>query len=94
MDVKGLLREYMKEKTRIIVNGLGSEDTKGTILEVHDDYIELELLNVQKETKTNKEKITREIKYIPLTSISDLSEGEKEKTTETGLAAFGGGKAT
>lgn len=88
MDFTGLLREYMKEKTRVIINGLGTEDTKGTILEVHDDYIEFELLNIQKETKTNKEKITREVQYIPLTSISSLSEGEKEKTTETGLAAF------
>jgi hypothetical protein len=88
MEFKGLLREYLKEKTRVIINGLGTEDTKGTILEVHDDYIEFELLNIQKETKTNKEKITREVQYIPLTSISSLSEGEKEKTTETGLAAF------
>jgi hypothetical protein len=93
MDFTGLLREYMKEKTRVIINGLGTEDTKGTILEVHDDYIEFELLNIQKETKTNKEKITREVQYIPLTSISSLSEGEKEKTAEGGLAAFGGGKA-
>jgi hypothetical protein len=93
MDFTGLLREYMKEKTRVIINGLGTEDTKGTILEVHDDYIEFELLNIQKETKTNKEKITREVQYIPLTSISSLSEGEKEKNAEGGLAAFGGGKA-
>lgn len=88
MDFKGLLMGYMQEKTRVIVNGLGAGDTKGTILAVHDDYIEFELLNIQKEVKSGKEKITREVQYIPLTNISSLSEGEKEKTTETGLAAF------
>ena len=88
MDFIGLLRGYMQEKTRVIVNGLGAGDTKGTILAVHDDYIEFELLNIQKEVKSGKEKIKREVQYIPLTSISSLSKGENEKTNETGLEAF------
>jgi len=92
MNFKDLLQKYKAEKTRVIINGLGDGETKGTIIAVNDDYIEYELLNVQKEVKSGKEKTTREVKCIPLTSIFDLSEGEKEKITETGLAAFEDGK--
>jgi hypothetical protein len=92
MNFKDLLQKYKAEKIRVIINGLGDGETKGTIIAVNDDYIEYELLNVQKEVKSGKEKITREVKYIPLTSIFDLSEGEREKLTETGLAAFEDGK--
>ncbi len=88
MNYRELLTRYKDEKTRVVLNGLGTGETNGTIAAIHDDYIEFELLNIQKETKTNKEKTTREVKYIPLTSIFDLSEGEKEKKIETGLAAF------
>ena len=92
MNFRELLTRYKNEKTRVVLNGLGTGETKGTIAAIHDDYIEFELLNIRKETKTNKEKTTREVKYIPLTSIIDLSEGEKEKISEIGLAAFEGGK--
>ena len=92
MNFKDLLQKYKTEKIRVIINGLGDGETKGTIIAVNDDYIEYELLNVQKEVKSGKEKSTREVKYIPLTSIFDLSEGEKEKITETGLVAFESGK--
>lgn len=88
MNFKDLLLKYKAEKSRVIINGLGDGETKGTIIAVNDDYIEFELLNIQKEVKSGKEKITREVKCIPLTSIFDLNEGEKEKITETGLAAF------
>jgi len=92
MNFRELLTKYKDDKTRIVLNGLGTGETKGTIASIHDDYIEFELLKIQKETKTNKEKTTREVKYIPLTSIFDLSEGEKEKISETGLKAFSDGK--
>ncbi len=88
MNFKELLLKYKENKTRVIINGLGTGETKGTIIASNDDYIEFELLNIQKETKSNKEKTTREVKYIPLTSIFDLSEGEKEKITEPGLGTF------
>jgi hypothetical protein len=81
MNIRELLKSYKDEKTRVVMNGLGTGENKGTIAAIHDDYIEFELLNIQKETKTNKEKTTREVKYIPLASIFDLSEGEKEKIT-------------
>ncbi len=85
-----LLQKYKTDKTRVLINGQGEGHTKGTIIEVHDDYIVYELLQVEKEKKgkeaTGKEKQTKEIKYIPITAISDLSEGEKE--TETTLSGF------
>ena len=51
-------------------------------------WLEYELLNIQKEVKSGKEKTTKEVKCIPLTSISDLSEGETEKETAAGLGVF------
>ncbi len=88
MNFKELLLKYKENKTRVIINGLGTGETKGTIIAINDDYIEFELLNIQKETKSNKEKTTMEVKYIPLTSIFDLSEGETEKETAAGLGVF------
>ncbi len=88
MNFKELLLKYKENKSRVIINGLGTGETKGTIISIHDDYIEFELLNIQKEMKSNKEKTTREVKYIPLTGIFDLSEGETEKETAAGLGEF------
>lgn len=88
MDFRELLLKYKVDKARVIINGLGTGEVKGSIIEVHDDYIEYELLDVQKEAKSGKEKTTREIKFIPIRNISDMSEGEKESETTTGLAAF------
>jgi hypothetical protein len=91
MNFKDLLQKYKTDKSRVLINGLGGGQTKGTIIEVHDDYIVYELLQVEKEKKgkeaTGKEKQTRELKYIPINAISDLSEGEKE-TESTGLTSF------
>jgi hypothetical protein len=88
MNFKDLLLKYKENKTRVIINGLGAGDTKGTIIAVHDDYLEYELLNIQKEVKSGKEKTTKEVKCIPLTSIFDMSEGEKEKESAAGLGIF------
>ncbi len=82
MNVKDLLNQYKNNKTRVIVNGMGTGNTRGLILEVNDDYITYELLNVQTEKNSQKGKETREIKYIPILSISDISEGEKVKETK------------
>lgn len=87
MNFKELLLKLKKEQTRVILNGLGAGETKGTIIEVHDDYIEYELLNVQNEKKSKKEKTTREVKLIPIANIFDLGEGEKETISEMGLSA-------
>ncbi len=92
MNFRELLLKRKEEKTRVVVNGLGAREVKGTIIEVNDDYIEYELLEVQTEKKSQKQKTTKEVKYIPIANIYDLSEGEIEKTTEPGLAAFGDGK--
>jgi hypothetical protein len=88
MNFRELLMKHKEEKTRVIINGLGTGETKGTILAVNDDYIEYELLNIQKEVKSGKEKTTKEVKCIPLTSIFDLSEGETEKESAAGLGVF------
>lgn len=58
---------------------MGSGTTKGTILEVFEDYITYELVDVQVEKKTNKTKTTKEVKIIPISAISELSTGETEK---------------
>lgn len=92
MNFKELILKYKTDKTRVLINGQGEGHTKGTIIEVHDDYIVYELLQVEKEKKgkeaTGKEKQIRELKYIPISSIHDLSEGEKEKESN-GLVSFG-----
>jgi hypothetical protein len=88
MNFRELLMKHKEEKTRVIINGLGTGETKGTIMAVNDDYIEFELLNIQKETKSGKEKTTREVKFIPIANIFDLNEGEKEKISDTGLGVF------
>lgn len=82
MNFKDLLTSYKNNKTRVLVNGMGSGSTRGLILEVNDDYITYELLNVQTEKKSQKMKETKEIKYIPILGIGDISEGEKVKETK------------
>lgn len=89
MNFRELLLKYKADKARVIINGIGAGEVKGTIIEVNDDYIEYELLEVQTEKKSQKQKTTKEVKYIPIANIYDLSEGDMEKTTEPGLAAFG-----
>ncbi len=91
MNFKDLLTQYKNNETRVMVNGMGTGGTRGLILEVSDDYITYELLNVQTEKNSQKVKETKEIKYIPILSISDISEGEKVKETkhavQSGIAA-------
>lgn len=87
MNFKELLLKHKENKTRVVVNGLGTGETKGAIIAVHDDFIELELLNIQTEVKSKKEKTTKEVKFIPIANIFDLSEGEKETIPEMGLTA-------
>jgi hypothetical protein len=79
MNFKEQLMKYKESKTRVLINGLGDGTTKGTILEVYDDFIDYELLNIQTEKKTKKEKQTREVKHIQIAQIFDVGEGEKEK---------------
>lgn len=81
MTFKALLEKYKTDKTRVLINGLGDDDVKGTIIEVNDDYILYELLEVQKEKKSTKEKTIRELVYIPISNIMSLSEGKKEKAS-------------
>lgn|GEM_PF-994704 len=91
MNFRELLTQYKKNETRVMVNGMGTGTTKGLILDVGDDYITYGLLNIQTEKKSQKVKERREIKYIPILSINDISEGEKMKETkpevQTGIAA-------
>lgn len=79
MSFKQILLDSCSNKTRVLINGMGSGTTKGTILEVFEDYITYELVDVQVEKKTNKTKTTREVKLIPISAITDLSTGETEK---------------
>jgi hypothetical protein len=87
-----LLKRLKDDKKRIVINGMGTGDTKGTILEVHDDYIEYELLEIKTEKKAMVEKRTREVKCIPVFDIHDVSEGEVETEKPLGLGSFAGKK--
>jgi hypothetical protein len=88
MDLKTLLKKLKDDKTRIIINGLGSGEIRGLITEVQDDYIVYELCDAQKEKHSGKEKVKKELKYIPISSISELSEGEKEVVSTPNLSSF------
>lgn len=89
MNLRELLAGHMKEKTRIIVNGsFGIGKKKATVVAVQEDYIELELLEVENEAKLGKERTTREVVCIPMSGIVSISEGEKMSEASTGLAAF------
>ena len=88
MSFKQILLDACANKTRILINGMGSGTTKGTILEVFEDYITYELLEVEVEKNTKKEKTTKEIKMIPISAITEISEGEKETTKNPVIQAL------
>ncbi len=88
MKFKDLLAKYRDDKKRVLINGLGSGETRGLIIEVQEDYIAYELLQIKKEKNSGKEKQNRELKYIPISNIFDLSEGEKETEKTLDLTAF------
>ncbi len=87
MKFSELLRSYKEGKKRVLINGMGTGDTQGLIIEVNDDYITYQLLNIKTETKSKKVKEVREIKYIPISNIFDLSEGEVEKESKPAVQA-------
>jgi hypothetical protein len=88
MKLSELLRKLKEDKTRIMINGLGSGEVRGLITEVNDDYIVYELCDAKKEKTSGKEKTNKELKYIPISSIFELSEGEKEVTSAHDLSTF------
>ncbi len=88
MKLIELLRELKEKKTRIIINCLGTGETRGLITDVQDDYIVYELCDSQKEKHSGKEKSKKEVKYIPISSIFDMSEGEKEVVSASNLSTF------
>ncbi len=88
MKFKDLLAKYRDDKKRVLINSLGSGETRGLIIEVAEDYIAYELLQIKKEKNSGKEKQNRELKYIPISNIFDLSEGEKETEKTLDLTAF------
>ncbi len=88
MNFKALLTKYKDDKTRVLINGLGSGETRGLITEVQEDYLVYELCEVQKEKHSGKEKTKKEVKYIPISGIFDLSEGEKEIVNAPNLSTF------
>jgi len=88
MDLKTLLKKLKEDKTRIMINGLGSGETRGLITDVQDDYIIYELCDAQKEKHSGKEKVKKEVKYMPISSIFDMSEGEKENVNAPNLSTF------
>lgn len=88
MNFKDFLLKCKNDRTRVLINGLGDGETRGLIIEVHDDYIDYELLEVKTLKGSDKEKQTREVKHIPIIAITDISEGEKEKEATNGLAKF------
>ncbi len=88
MKFKDLLTKYKDDKKRVLINGLGSGDTRGLIIEVQEDYIAYELLQIKKEKNSGKEMQNRELKYIQISNIFDFSEGEKETEKTLDLTAF------
>jgi hypothetical protein len=64
MKFKDLLAKYRDDKKRVLINGLGSGEARGLIIEVQEDYITYELLQIKKEKNSGKEKQNRELKYI------------------------------
>jgi hypothetical protein len=88
MKFKDLLAKYKDDKKRVLINGLGTGETRGMIIEVQEDYIAYELLQIKKEKNSGKEKQNRELKYITISNIFDLSEGEKETEKTLDLTAF------
>ncbi len=88
MNFKALLTKLNDDKTRVLINGLGSGETRGLIIEVQEDYIVYELCGVQKEKHSGKEKQKKEVKYIPISGNFDLSEGEKEIVNAPNLLTF------
>ncbi|NJD75751.1 MAG: hypothetical protein FIB08_01460 [Candidatus Methanoperedens sp.] len=88
MDLKTLLKKLKDDKTRIMINGLGSGEIRGLVTDVQDDYIVYELCDAQKEKHSGKEKTKKEVKYIPISSIYEMSEGEKEVTSAPNLSSF------
>jgi hypothetical protein len=88
MDLKTLLKKLKDDKTRIMINGLGSGETRGLITDVQDDYIAYELCEIKNEKNSGKEKVKKEVKCIPISSIFELSEGEKETEKVPDLSAF------
>ncbi len=88
MDFRTILKKFKDDRTRCIINGLGIGEMRGLILEVQDDYIAFELCEAQKEKNSQKEKVKKEIKYIPISNIFDLSEGEREIVNASNLSAF------
>ena len=88
MNFKDLLKKYRDDKTRVMINGLGSGETRGLITDVQDDYIVYELCEIKNEKNSGKEKRKTEVKYMQISNIFDLSEGEKETEKNPDLAAF------
>jgi hypothetical protein len=88
MKLSELLRKLKDDKTRIMINGLGTGDVRGLITEVNDDYIIYELYDAKKEKNSGKEKSKKEVKYIPISSIYEMSEGEKEVISTPNLSTF------
>lgn len=77
MNFKELLTKMMLDNTRVIINGMGTGTTKATITSIDDDYLTLDLTDVQTEKNSSKVKTTKETKYILISDITEISTGEK-----------------
>lgn len=88
MNFKDFLLKCKNDKIRVLINGLGDGETRGLIIEIHDDFIDYELLEVKTLKGSDKEKQTREVKHIQICQIFDISEGEKEREASNGLTKF------
>jgi len=78
MNFKDVLTTAMNEKWRVVLNGsIGIGTTKATITDIGEDYITLDLIDVQTEKNSSKVKTTTELKHILLSEIKEISIGEK-----------------
>lgn len=85
MSFKELLVEAMNSKKRVVLNGFGSGTTKATIIEMREDYLTLELIDVEVEKNTKKEKVSKEIIFIPIDAVTQFGEGVKVQSNQMSL---------
>ena len=75
MKIIELIDKCIIDKTRCFVNGMNG----GNILKREEDYVEFEILDIQVEKKSQKEKTTREKMVIPMNKVDIISFGQEVK---------------
>jgi hypothetical protein len=75
MNFKEKLEKYLKDKTRVFINGEPDSEDQGIITGVFDDYIEFTMTSEKTEKNSGAVKKTVEVQSIPFSSIETVSTG-------------------